>query len=131
MGSKRYSTSNSADTTLVTTAEGVISTLSGVTADQPGQTIGLRGEFTLTSGAAVTGVTARIRIGSLTGAVVGEAVPDELEVAAGSDETHSIYVEDTSGTGFIGRTYVLTAQQVGGAANGTVLQASLEAEVSP
>lgn len=131
MPSRRYSTQVTADTTLTTTSETVVATLSGITTSQAGQTIALRGQATITTGGSTTAITLRVRRDSVSGTVVGEAIADQIEAAAGSTETHDIYAEDTTrgeGSGF---TYVLTAQQTAAAANGSALQASLEANVGP
>lgn len=127
----RFETYVTADTTLTTTAETVVATLAGVATNRPGQTLSFRGELTITTGGSTTAVTLRVRADSLTGTVVGEAPADAVEAAAGSVETHSISVADTAPGEFSGRTYVLTAQQTGAAANGTVTLASLVAEVNP
>lgn len=131
MGVRRFSTSVTADTTLTTTNETVLATLTGVSTSQPGQTVGLRGSFRLTTGAATTAITPRIREDSLTGAVVGEATAVQIEAAAGSTEDHDIYVEHVNPGEMSGKTYVLTAQQTAATGNGTALNASLEADVTP
>lgn len=131
MGVRQYSTYSTADTTLVTTAETVIATLSGVSMNKPGQTVGLRGTFTITTGGSTTAVTTRVREDSLTGTIVGEALADSVESAAGGTETHDIYCEHAPSGEIAGKTYVLTAQQTAAAANGSVLSASLVAEVKP
>lgn len=131
MGVRRYATSTTSDTTLVTTAETVVATLSGVTTTQPGQTLGFHASATVTSGANTTGLTLRVRQDSLTGTVIGEAVQDTLEGAAGTVESHQIDHDEAAGGEFGGRTYVLTAQQVAATANGTVSQAALSCTVSP
>lgn len=131
MGVRKFTSYITADVTLVTTAETVIATLAGVSTNQPGQTIGFEGECTITTGGSTTGVTLRVRADSVSGAVVGESTADAVEAAAGSVETHTIAVADLNPGEFSGRTYVLTAQQVAAAANGTVSQCSLRAEVTP
>ena len=131
MPTRVYNTVQTADTTLVTTAETVVAALSGVATNQPGSQIGLRGEVTVTTGASTTGVTLRVREDSLTGAIVDEATANAVQAAAGSTETHDIAVDFGAAGEFGSKTFVLTAQQVGAAANGTVLQASLEATVTP
>lgn len=131
MGVRQFSAYVTADTSLVTTAETVIATLTGVSTNQPGQTVGLNGQATVTTGGSTTGVTLRIRRDGLSGTVVGETAPDAVFAAAGSTETHEIYAEDTGAGEFSGRTYVLTATQIAAAANGSVLTASLTANVTP
>lgn len=131
MGVRKFSTATTADTTLVTTAETVVATLAGVSTNQPGQTVGLRGSVRVTTGTNTTATTLRIRRDSLTGTLVGEATPEQVEAAAGSTEGHDIYAEESSPGEFIGRTYVLTVEQTGATANGSVVNASLECEVTP
>ncbi len=131
MGRRRYSTYTQTDTPIVTVAETVVATVTGVSTDPYNTVVALRGEFTITTGATTTGLTVRVRRDSLTGAVVGEAETQQLETAAGSTEDHDFYVEDPITAEFIGRTYVLTVAPVAATANAAVLSASLEAEVSP
>lgn len=128
---RRFSTYNTTDTTLTTTAEAVVATLTGTSTSQPGQQFALRGLLTLTTGAATTALTLRVRRDGLTGTIVGEAPVDAVEAAAGSVETHEIYVEESAPGEFSGRTYVLTCQQTAATGNGTVSAASLEAIASP
>ena len=131
MAVRRFSAYNSVDTNLVTTAETVVATLSGVSTNGPGQTIGLRGRATITLGAGTTGVTLRFRQNDINGSSVGEANTEQISTAAGSTEDHDIYREDTGRGEFSGGTYVLTVQQVGATGNGTCLNASLDAEITP
>lgn len=128
---RRVSTYNTVDTTLVTTAETVVATLSTVSTNKPGQTVNLRGVFTLTTGTNTTALTIRVRADSLTGSIIGEAPVDAVEAAAGSVETHDIYVEDPAPGEVQNKTYVLTVAQTGASANGTVSSASLVAEITP
>lgn len=128
---RRVSSYQTADTTLTTTAETVVCTLSTVTTDKPGQTINLRGLFTLVTGTNTTALTIRIREDSLTGTVVGEAPVDAVEAAAGSVETHEVYAEHAIGTEVQNKTYVLTVAQTGASANGSVTSASLVADITP
>lgn len=128
---RTYRTTVTSDTTLVTTAETVIATLSGIATNQPGSTIGLSGEATLTTGGSTTGVTLRVREDSLAGSVVDEPTPNAVQSAAGTTETHDINVTFEAAGEYGSKTFVLTAQQIGAAANGSVLQATLEATVTP
>lgn len=131
MGLRKFATYVTADVTLTTTAETVIATLSGVSTNQPGQTVGFAGGCVITTGANTTGVTLRVRRDSLTGSLISETVPDAVSAAAGSVESHQIAVGDTTLGEFSGVTFVLTAQQVAATADGTVSQANLRCEVSP
>lgn len=127
----RYSVVNLANTSLVTTAETVVATLSGISMQRPGQTICLRGALTLTTGTNTTNVRLRVREDSLTGTIVPSDPNDAVEAAAGSIETHEIYVEHAPTGEVANKTYVLTAIQTAASANGTASQASLVAEVVP
>lgn len=131
MGLRRFSTYVTADVTLVTTAETVVATLSGVSTNQPGQTVAFRGNLTLTTGANTTAVTLRVRRDTVTGTVVGEAVPDAVSAAAGSVESHAVSVASTTLGEFGSGVFVLTAEQTGATTNGTVSQCSLQCDVTP
>lgn len=131
MGVRSFDTYTSTDTPLVTTAETVVATLSGISTNQAGQRIAFHGSFTGTSGANTTGYTVRVREGSVTGTAVGEAIADVIEAAVGAVETHTIDVTSASPGEFSGKTYVLTVEQVAATANGNVTQASLSATVTP
>lgn len=131
MGVRRFSTYTETDTPLVTTAETVVATLAGVSTNQPGQTVALRGKANITLGTGTTAIVTRIRRDSLTGTVVGEVQTEQIATAAGSTEDHEIYHEESNPGEFSGRTYVMTVSQTGASANGTVNNASLECEVTP
>lgn len=124
-----YSVSVAADTTLVTTAETVLATLTGVSMQRPGQSIRLHGEFTIQTGGSTTGLTIRVRRDGLTGAIVDEGQTVQVESAAGNVEDHDIVVVDVPSGELAAATYVLTCVQVAAAANGTATHASLEATV--
>ena len=126
---RNYSVDVASDTTLVTTAETVVATLSGVSTARPGENIRLEGSVTLTTGGSTTALVLRVRQDSLTGTLVDEAITDQVEAAAGSTETHDIVAYDSSGAEYAGKTYVLTVSQTGAAANGSAVHASLKAEV--
>lgn len=131
MPPRKFPSYSSTDVALVTTAETVIATISGVSTNQPGQTVTFSGAATLTTGASTTGITFRVREDSVSGTAVGEAVADVIEAAVGAVETHTIDVATSSLGEFSGKTFVLTAQQVGAAANGNVTQCAFSAEVTP
>lgn len=131
MGVRRMSAYTEVDTNLVTTAETVIATLGGVSTNQANQQVALTGTYNITLGASVTAVVTRIRRDSISGATVGEVQTEQIFSAAASTEDHVIYREDAGAGEFSGRTYVLTVSQTGATGNGTVNNASLEAEVTP
>jgi len=113
------------DVTAVTTAE-TLALYSGLVST-PWDTsrVFILGWFQFTSGAAVTALTPRIRRGNgITGILVGDAVVEQLFVAAGSTEHRMILVsEERQNTDSVD--YSLTVQQTAGAANGTVLQSGV------
>lgn len=131
MGVRRSSAYSETDTTLVTTAETVVATLAGVSTNQAGQVVALRGKANITTAANTTAIVTRIRRDSLTGAVVGEVQTEQISAAAGSTEDHEIYREDVGAGEFSGRTYVMTVSATAATANGTVNNASLECEITP
>lgn len=131
MSVRRFSSGVTADTTLVTTAETVVATVTGVSTAQPGQFVDITGFANITLGASTTAVTLRVRRDSLTGTLVGEANAEQDFTAAGSTERHSIFAQEVNPGEFLGRTYVLTVQQTAASANGTVVDAGIEVEVYP
>lgn len=131
MGVRRFSAYGETDTSLVTTAETVVASVSGTSTNQAGQTVSIRGKANITLGATTTAVVMRVRRDSLTGTVVGEVQTEQISTAAGSTEDHEIYREEVAPGEFSGRTYVITASQTGAGGNGTVNNASVEVEVTP
>jgi hypothetical protein len=128
---RRYTSYQETDTPLVTTAETVVATVTGVATDRPGQTVAIRGQYNITLGTGTTAVVTRVRRDGLTGTVVGEVQTEQISSAAGSSENHDIYREDTGAGEFSGRTYVVTVSQTAATGNGTVNNASGEVEISP
>jgi hypothetical protein len=131
MTARHFSAYTETDTTLVTTAETVVATLTGMSTGQAGQTVSLRGKANITLGASTTAVVMRVRRDSLTGTVVGEVQTEQISSAAGSTEDHEIYREDVGAGEFAGRTYVVTVSATAASANGAVNNASLEGDVYP
>lgn len=123
-----FRTDTATDTTLTTTAETVVATVTGVTTQGGGDRVRLRGWVQLLSGAATTTVTLRVRRGSVTGTLVGEANPVTIPTAAGGTDEYEIVTTDTPGE-VAGQSYVLTVTQASATGNGTASQASLEATV--
>ena len=76
MAVRRQSSYSEVDVTLTTTAETVVATLTGVSTNQAGQQLALRGTYNITTGASTTALVTRIRRDSLTGTVVGEVQTD-------------------------------------------------------
>lgn len=129
MPGRRYTTAVTANTNVVTTTETVAATV--VVPSVPGNNrrIQLTGFAQVTTGGSTTSLTFRIRRGTaITDPVVGEANAENVEAAAGSNEGHTIVAEDTPGD-VANQSYVLTVQQTGAAADGTVLAAQIWADV--
>lgn len=124
-----YDVQVTADTTLTTTTETVVATLSGVNTPGPGYIVKLQGEAKVTTGGSTTALTLRIRRGTtITDPLVGEATAVQIEAAAGSTEDHDIMATDAPGE-VASQSYVLTVQQTAAAANGSCLNANLRASV--
>jgi hypothetical protein len=117
------------DLAIVTTTETVVATVTVAATPNASARVKLHGALTITLGASTTAVTLRIRRGNgITGTVVGEANPDQIETAAGSTEDHDVTYEDFPGE-VAGQVYSLTVQQTAASANGSVLSAYIDAEV--
>lgn len=118
-----------ADTPIVTVAETVVATLSGISTPRNGVKVVLSGSAQVTTGGSTTALTPRIRRGTaITDPVVGEGNAQQVAAAAGSTETVTYDTEDTPGE-VAGQSYVLTVQQTGAAANGSCIYADLTADV--
>lgn len=116
------------NTTLTTTDEIIVATLTGVSTGRATD-VKLSGWVQLTTGTGTTGVQLRVRRGSTTGGtLIDEVNTVTAYAAAGSTEERSINVVDEA-LDAAGVTYVLTVSQIGATANGTALQATLEATV--
>jgi len=126
-----YSVDVSADTTVVTTAETVLATLSGVSSQRAGQSVLLEGDVQFTTGASTTSVVLRIREDSLTGTLVGEAETDTILGAAGSTDPYRITAQHSPAGEVSGKSYVLTVVQTAASANGSALHATLKATTNP
>ena len=106
-------------------AETVIASLPNVSTNA-GNNVDLEGTADLTAGAGTTAVILRIRRGiDATGPLVGSAV--QCNIAAGARDTRTINATDQPSGDLAGATYVLTAQQTGGTANGVLNSAYLGA----
>lgn len=129
MASLNYDTDVTVDTPLVTTAETILATLTGVSTPRR-QQVRLRGWAQITTGTNTTGLTLRIRRGSaITDLLISEANPIQLAAAAGSTEDVEIEAVD-NGVDLAAATYILTAVQVAATTNGSALRAALHAEMS-
>lgn len=129
MTSKTVSVENAVNTTLTTTSETVIATLTGVSTSSPGRTVRFKGMAKITTGTAATALNLRIRRDSLTGDEVTESNVVQVEAAAGSTEDHDISGDDPRDSEVFNATYVLTAQQTAATGDGTAVYAYLAADV--
>ena len=127
----QYVTNVAADTTLVTTAETVLATLSGISSQRVGQQVVIEGDFVLLTGTNTTAVAVRIREDSLTGNVVDELETDTAVGAAGSTDPYRITAVHSPTGELSTKTYVMTASQTGASANGTCVHATLKASLQP
>lgn len=111
--------------TITTTSETALCTVSGIDTTPEGDQVQLQGNVDLTPGAGSTSVTLRIRRGAGTaGQVVGVGQGDQ--VVAGQPSQTSAAGADTPGE-LSGGQYTLTAQLAGATANSSVTAASLQA----
>lgn len=119
-----------ADAAITTTTETVAATVSGVNMPGPGGRIKLSGFAQVTAGTGTTALTPRIRRGTdATGTLIGEGNPITGGVAAGSTTSLSLDTTDAPAGELANQSYVLTIQQTGASANGSIIQASLKATV--
>jgi hypothetical protein len=119
---------SSSNIAVVTTAETVAATSPVMNTPRDVGRAVIKAWVILTTGAATTAVTCRIRRGdTATGGQVGEANAETIKAAAGSSEPfYKVGVEDRSGVASI--QYSLTVEQTGATGNGTVLQSGIEIE---
>ena len=111
-------------TTVTTTTETVGATIGPFNINDPGgQGILLEGILSITAGTGTTSVTCRLRQGTgITGTVVGNAVSQT--VTAGNTYLLSPMALDTT-LSATNQQYVITVQQTGATANGTINYAVL------
>ncbi len=122
---RRFSSYVSADTALALATETVVATVSGVLGEFPDGHVVLEGNAAVTGAAGTTTVTMRVRRGSLTGALVGEASVTQVPGAVSATCTVAVEDDYTAGAPPV---YVLTATMAGAA--GTCTQADLVALVT-
>ncbi len=114
-----------ADVTLVTTAETVIISSPPLTAPSDAMQVYVLAYAQLTTGAATTAVTPRIRRGTaITSALVGEANAEAIKAAAGSTEPFFLAIVETL-RGLSVVQYSFTLQQAAAAGNGIALQGAI------
>lgn len=120
--------STNAPTPLVTTAETVVGTFTVPPLANPGgQGLMLSCFVILTTGAAATSITTRIRQGSLTGPVLG-APAAAAAVAATANQCGANSALDGTTEYPNGQTYVVTVQQGAATGNGTMQYVTFESE---
>jgi len=115
--------------TLVTTAETVVVSSGPVKVPRQTCKVLIKAWAQLTTGAATTTVTPRIRQGTaVTGALVSEANPEAVKAVAGS--TEPMFIEATEERQNVDTVeYSLTLAQASATGNGTVLEAVIEVEI--
>ncbi len=117
--------SSATDVTLVTTTETVIITSDLIALPSETVLVYVLGWAQLTSGAATTTVTPRLRRGAaITSPLLGEANAETIKTAAGSTEAFIIALTETV-QNLATVQYSLTLQQAAATGDGTVLQASI------
>lgn len=121
-------TTNLSNTTLVTTAETVVCTLTGISTPMTGRRVRLTAHASIISGASTTSMAVRIRRDSLTGTLVGTSETDTIPGAAGTQADYTILVVDTPAE-VANATYVMTVSQTAASANGSVPLASMSATI--
>lgn len=92
--------------------ETVVATLAGVASEFPNQLVLLTGSVQVTPGTTATAMTVRVRRGSLTGAIVPNAIPAAGDVAPSKLSSIPFDCTDSPGGEFV-QTYVLTVQGTG------------------
>lgn len=126
---RKFRSDVTADTALVSTAETVVGTVAGIYAQTNGPTVFLAALVFVALGADQTSVKLRLRRGTTTGGtLVGELETVDAGVASAKGSPLAIRATDSPGE-VSGQSYVVTVEQVGGVANGSVTQASIEADV--
>jgi len=118
-----------ANVTVTTTTEEVAVSSPVVRMPRASHTIVVSGWCQLTTGAATTTVTPRIRRGTTTsGTAVGDAVAENVKAAAGSNEPFFLMVSE-SRADVDSVQYSFTIEQTSATGNGTILQAGIEVMV--
>lgn len=119
-----------APTPLVTTAETVAATIvcpPELQAAPTAQGLAVDGTVNVTGGTGTTAVTTRVRIGSVTGVLVGAALVN-TPVSATGVESYTYDAIDPTLSYPNGVTYVITVQLTGASANGTVNYAEINVQ---
>ena len=119
------SATTTTNVTITTTTEAVAISSGEVRVPNQTARIVVIGWAQVTTGAATTTLTPRIRRGTaIKGTLVGEANAEEVKAAAGSTEPVMLIVqEDRANEASV--EYSLTVQQASATGNGTILQAGI------
>lgn len=123
---RTLATTGVTNATIVTTAETVVATLTGITTDNPSTIVYLEAYANIAVAAATTSLVLRVRRTGLTGTLVGAA--QTTTVTASTTATELYQVVDTPGE-VAGLTYVLTAVCTAAGANSTVNAVGLQAQL--
>lgn len=127
MTDRMFSVLNPGPVTLVTTAETVVATLTGISTRNASEQIVFRSRAEVTWGTGATSATLRIRRGTgITGTVVA-SVPN-LSVTAGAISGEDPVGTDTPGE-VANQSYVLTVQQAAATANGSCTLGQISATI--
>lgn len=117
----------STNQTVTTTAETVIGAITPFNVGNPGgEGVYLAADVFVLTGVGTTAVTLRIRIGSVTGTILGN--PQAIPQAASVEVQLGIAAQDPNGIAGSNTTYVLTYQATAASANATVQQSTFTAE---
>lgn len=126
---QQYQVINTSSQSVTTTTETVVATLSGVNTRSPGSPISLFGNVCFVVQAATTATTIRLRVGSVTGTVLGQAQVIGSVAGQVSGADGAVGATDTPTGEYAGQSYVLTVAATAAGANWNVTFASLQAVV--
>lgn len=126
---QQFQVINTGAQTITTTSETVVATLAGVNSRSQGAQVSLFGACCFAVAAATTATTIRLRIGSLTGTLLGAAQPIGSVAGQVTAADGAVAAVDTPAGEYAGQTYVLTVQATAAGANWNVTFASLQAFV--
>lgn len=122
-----YPTQVAAAVAITTTTEKVAATTTPISTDGTNQTVNIDASGEVTTGTGTTSIQIRVRRGTgITGTQVGTT--QNITTTAGSLYPFSVQQGDTPGE-VAAQQYVVTVQQVGASANGTIDQAAIQAVV--
>lgn len=126
---QQYQVINTGTQTVTTTTETVVATLANINSRSPGAAISIFGNVCFAVQAATTSTTIRLRVGSVSGTLVGSAQSIASVAGQVSGADGAVAATDTPAGEYAGQTYVLTVQAAAAGANWNVTFASLQAVV--